>query len=538
MTRRLNNRDIFIALFAVGITYLFNVYYLFHIHHHLGSLASQNTAPIDKSGDSTPSILHVEYEHTPQILIRDDNVPMYPIEWVQPPPRARHDSPNQDILLPTELRHHAPGWTLFSNIYMADDTFYIVLPSDEEVSQAQQKFPEMRLMISRPLFALNEPQNIADREPVDGRTMKFISIEVAERLWGIKGERILVVEGNTVLVHEPGQFLQHFYHTFVELWFGVWIFWTGAHSNGGSEDVVTPPIHRLIFARTPSWHDPAGLNVYLFRGLFPSMSIENEEDWNERVGITAGARRVFRFPTLLLTDRSASHRGHWTGTQNQRIASEAWEYVKEKNLIPTSSLKEGQWWRPVREAVWRYAGVQSFHTWTKDKPITISYWSRQLSRSRKLRPQDHLRLVEELDALAKRKGWHFNHVDAEKISKDKQIQLISSTDILLGIHGNGLSHLTFMPHSNISTVIELFYPTGFAHDYQWTSFALGHGYAAVWNDTHHSHHPKMWPNYPNGQNGDGGFQGNHIPVHAPYVAQLIEGRVEGAVDLMTGVKNH
>jgi hypothetical protein len=95
-----------------------------------------------------------------------------------------------------------------------------------------------------------------------------------------------------------------------------------------------------------------------------------------------------------------------------------------------------------------------------------------------------------------------------------------------------------MPHSNISTVIELFYPIGFAHDYQWTSFALGHGYAAVWNDTHHSHYPKMWPNYPNGQDEDGGFQGNHIPVHAPYVAQLIEGRVEGTVDLMNGVKDH
>jgi hypothetical protein len=41
-----------------------------------------------------------------------------------------------------------------------------------------------------------------------------------------------------------------------------------------------------------------------------------------------------------------------------------------------------------------------------------------------------------------------------------------------------------MSPTPISTVIELFYPGGFAHDYEWTARALGHKHFAVWNDTY------------------------------------------------------
>ena len=40
-----------------------------------------------------------------------------------------------------------------------------------------------------------------------------------------------------------------------------------------------------------------------------------------------------------------------------------------------------------------------------------------------------------------------------------------------------------MKPTRVSAVVELFYPGGFAHDYQWTTRALGMGYYGVWNDT-------------------------------------------------------
>ncbi|EDR00800.1 uncharacterized protein LACBIDRAFT_312988 [Laccaria bicolor S238N-H82] len=46
---------------------------------------------------------------------------------------------------------------------------------------------------------------------------------------------------------------------------------------------------------------------------------------------------------------------------------------------------------------------------------------------------------------------------------------------LLGVHSNGLTHLVFMPPTRISTVIEIVYPPGFTHDYQWMTRALGCG---------------------------------------------------------------
>lgn len=41
-----------------------------------------------------------------------------------------------------------------------------------------------------------------------------------------------------------------------------------------------------------------------------------------------------------------------------------------------------------------------------------------------------------------------------------------------------------MPVTPISLVVELFYPQGFAHDYEWTTQALGMRHVAIWNDTY------------------------------------------------------
>lgn len=101
-----------------------------------------------------------------------------------------------------------------------------------------------------------------------------------------------------------------------------------------------------------------------------------------------------------------------------------------------------------------------------------------------------------------------------------------------------------MPVSPVSTVIEIFYPSGFAHDYHWTSTALGMRHFAVWNDTcvlqlstaifdcsdvdaefvtfrFHTH-----PNEPNVDYPEG-FQGTEIPVYAPTIVQIIEERIAG-----------
>lgn len=54
---------------------------------------------------------------------------------------------------------------------------------------------------------------------------------------------------------------------------------------------------------------------------------------------------------------------------------------------------------------------------------------------------------------------------------------------MVGVHGNGLTHLVAMATTPISTVIEIFYPKGFVFDYRWPTTALGMKHFGIWNDT-------------------------------------------------------
>ncbi|KAF5329815.1 hypothetical protein D9619_009331 [Psilocybe cf. subviscida] len=508
-----------------------------------------------------------------------------------------------DKLPATELLGHAPGWTLFKNLYMTNGTLFIV------AEEADRKvFPAMRMMTSTGLTSLNTPENIALREPLP-ENMQFITPKQARERWTTAENvnRVWTVEGNTLLLNDPSQFLKHYYHFVAEIFFGVQAFWHGAFSKPIPVDILTnptasvhystdhspaPPIHRAIFAhaKADGWRDNPGFDSYFLRAVYPSLIVEHQEDWNDRIRASQNpnGERAWHFPMLLLTDRSASNRGQVCGSTH-RIAGEAWEYMRLRGKL--HGIHVGAFWAPIREAMWRFAGAtegmekvlsrkettQQMHFGTemevvsldpkapladpkkvvkvavdyqrelqRPKKIVISYISRQSARARKLIKEDHLALVASLKELVDRKNneyrdfmvkgiknpvdkdgkvvepplpWELAVLEAEKMSKDAQIQTAARTTIMLGVHGNGLTHLVFMNPNRYSTVIELFFPKGFAHDYQWTARSLGMSYFPVWNDTYH-----IWPEKPT-VNYLKGFQGNSIPVHGPTVAQLVEDRI-------------
>ncbi|KAJ7065573.1 hypothetical protein C8F01DRAFT_1126133 [Mycena amicta] len=446
----------------------------------------------------------------------------------QPPPTPVSAPLDFISQLPqTVVLGHAPGWTLFKDVYVSNGTFFIV--SDR---------PPHGLSAT-PLEAFNTPENIAARMPTKN-TLDIITSAEALRRWGgdvKQGQknRVLTVAGNTVLVNEPGQFLNHFYHLVAELFFGVQAMLHSAVTPPSTDnsrdftaipthDIATPassPIDRVIFAHTDAngWRDRPDFNSYFLRAVFPGASIEEQEDWEDHVIMTAAGDRVWHFPQLLLTDRSASHRGDICGVCNQRIAAEAFvEMRKQGKLV---GLWAGGWWAPVREAVLRFAGVPAI-----EDPAGVALRSARDDALPTPSKISHISLVALLKELVARKGatWELNIVEAENLSKDEQLRHAARTTIMLGVHGNGLTHLVMMRPNRLSTVIELFYPGGFAHDYQWPTHALGMRHFAIWNDTWHTDgigEGKPGVAYPEG------FQGEHIPVHGPTVAQLIEDRVGG-----------
>ncbi|KAI0266733.1 hypothetical protein BC834DRAFT_873254 [Gloeopeniophorella convolvens] len=454
-----------------------------------------------------------------------------------PSPPAAH-TPDVSRQMPfTELVSHAPGWTIFRNLYMADGTLFILTDDPES-------FPDIKFMTSTGLPALNTPESIAERMPTS-RDMSFISPAEARRRWvGIEAtkepNRIYPVEGSTFLLNDPGQFLNHYYHFCAELIFGAWAFWYGTFTGTPSSSSV-PPFARIIFphAHPEEWRDGPGMNFFFLRAAWPSLAVETRPDWQDRVLATAlragkPNSRAWWFDTVLLADRSAAFRGPECGERTQRTAAEAIKGVVER-AGRTGFLERG-WWESVRHEVLRFAGVDShtldigtraFKRAERGSPATggvenvvITYISRQGVR-RHLVDEDHDGLVRALVELCDRRGWELNVAPMERLSKEEQLALVARTTFLLGVHGNGLTHLIMMPLTPISTVIELFYPTGYAHDYEWTTRALGMKHFAVWNDTSTTYPEVTWPNYPDG------FQGSQIPVHGPYVAKLIEDRADG-----------
>lgn len=357
----------------------------------------------------------------------------------------------------TTVLSHAPGWTVFRNLYMSNGTLYIVS------SEPASSFPPIRMMTSTGLAAENTPENIAAREPT-AHDMDFLTPTAARRRWGgdpdrAERNRVWSVGGNTILVNEPPQFLDHYYHFCAELLLGVWPFWLGtfnAHINPSSPRVeAAPHIDRLVFshAGADGWRDRPGFNSYFLRSALPSVTVEIEADWKDRVAATAtdGApERAWHFDALMLTDRSAAFRGESCGTRNQRIASEAVEHMEKLGTLSK------WWWEPLRQAVLRFAGVDQetleigvkadavaarkggaevdwagSTSLSKPQSIVVTYISRQGAR-RHLIDEDHQALVAALTAMCAAHDWELNIVQAERLTHDEQLKLVARTTVRSG----------------------------------------------------------------------------------------------------------
>lgn len=253
--------------------------------------------------------------------------------------------------------------------------------------------------------------------------------------------------------------MDHYYHFVAELFLGTWAFWSG--SFNATIDTKTwissaPTVNRAIFANNPpeGWRDKPGFNTYLLRSAFSSLTAESERDWADRIFNTINGDRAYHLDTVLIADRSAAFKGKLCGSINHRIASEAYEPLWDEGRL------QKEWWEPVRREALRFAGVDERtmnrgveieEAWEKEKeknlkalgdnqktlsvpiPIAkdkavITYISRQSAR-RHLIPEDHKLLVDSLQEMATRKGYEFNIIEAEHLSKDEQLGVMSRTTV-------------------------------------------------------------------------------------------------------------
>lgn len=105
---------------------------------------------------------------------------------------------------------------------------------------------------------------------------------------------------------------------------------------------------------------------------------------------------------------------------------------------------------------------------------------------------------------------------------------------MMGVHGNGLTSLLWMKPTPRSTVMEFFFPGGFAHDYEYTTRALGMVHYGFWGDkyvrltctfVHYCVLIRTYrraftrPDVPEVAYPEG-FQGNEIPIDGELVARI------------------
>ncbi|WWC86270.1 uncharacterized protein L201_001143 [Kwoniella dendrophila CBS 6074] len=444
----------------------------------------------------------------------------------------------------TKVLGHAPGWTIFDQIYLFNGTWYIVTDNPSTV-------PLLRLMVSTGNEIWNDEESIKGREPTE-KDMRIIFPSEAKRLWGNSAS---LVSGSTFLVNDPPQFLDHYYHFAAELLVGLWRTYSSLDLSINAQGITKlPSPSRMIMPHVQAgkWNDYAKMNSFLSRAIFPSMSYEYSNDFLDRTDTS----RSFIFERVVFADRAAAFRGPEFG--------KTWRTASEAVTLPASKY----WWSPIRKNLIEFVGggghaeleagvagdlglgigldaepdvdlialeeeegalVEEKEELLKKlknekqakmgKPV-ITYVSRQDWGRRMLKKEGHESLVKELKELEKKYNWEVNIVSMDKLSRDEQIRLSARTTVMMGVHGNGLTHLLWMNNQNPrSTVIEFFYPGGFAEDYEFTCRALGMRHYGIWDDQAFTAPDTPQVAYPEG------FQGNEIPLNGKTVADLIVQRL-------------
>ncbi|KAF8067951.1 hypothetical protein FPV67DRAFT_1669816 [Lyophyllum atratum] len=422
------------------------------------------------------------------------------------PPKQRHkDITSTSIETTIPGGEVVNGYSLLDRLYLRKGTFYIVT---SDVST----FPSRNNMIARPL----DMGAGHDLEPTD-KELRFITPAEAKELLG---GMALVVEGFSLILYDTEQFMNHFYHWWGEIIFGAWRVYSAL--PGYLKEKTVPPFpSRVLLPHVygNEWRDIPGINARLMRATFPSTSIEKFDYWDD----LAVLDKTVVFERAMIISREAARSHHLYGSWYKMISS-----TMSVNVSST-------FWEPIRRtAIQNVLGylphvdkrgvVVAPPSAASDLP-SVTYMVRQ-GGGRRLAEPDHEDLVKALKELEWGGICQVNVVQMEKMTLEQQIEVMARSTILVGVHGNGLTHQLWMPPSARSTVIEIFAPGGYLYDYEILARSLARKHYAVWNDT--------LITSPKGKDFDGvnysdDFHGLSIPVHGPTVAQVIRERLTGSI---------
>lgn len=231
----------------------------------------------------------------------------------------------------------------------------------------------------------------------------------------------------TIVFAETGNFcdLPHLFH-FVEL---LYVAWVKMKERGWDrKDIKT-----IMFPTSPdTWKGKFhNHNQWIVETFFPNASVER--------GLPPG--------DSIVVDRATI----------------------DKGIVNKAIIKYMQKFNPFE---WSDVIGPNFHNL---KPV-VTYISRQKSR-RCLPPVVHDNLVNLLERIP---DIDLRIVTMEDHDFETQVKIARETDVLIGVHGNGLTHTAFMrPHKFVCEI----FPPGipFYWDYYTLSKSMGHEYICIFD---------------------------------------------------------
>ncbi|KAF8515353.1 hypothetical protein BU17DRAFT_76857 [Hysterangium stoloniferum] len=386
----------------------------------------------------------------------------------------------------TEIKIHVGGWTVFERLYLCNGTIFIVTDEPKTI-------PDRMLLTSSGAPLSNKPEEILAIDPTDA-DLQIITSQKAKEIFGSSA---LWLGGTSFVVTEAPQFIAHYYHWAAETFLGLWRAYSLLDPDiqpDGSTFLEPPRRFMMSHVHNEQFRDHAGMNQFVTRGVWPSASIEYADDWADR----ALLGHPFLLERAVLSDRAAA-------THNPTAAA------TQKGFAELFKLNGSPyWWKTVRNNLIKSLGGDPL---AKSGNV-ITYVSRQAWGRRMLKQEDHDGLVKALERLERDYGYEVHVVSMEQLSRKEQILLAARTTILMGVHGNGLTALLWMNLSKRATVMEFYYPSGFAYDYEMVTRILGMKHYGFWGNEYFTS-----PDLP-AVHVPPEFQGTSIPIDGEVVARL------------------
>lgn len=238
---------------------------------------------------------------------------------------------------------------------------------------------------------------------------------------------------------EFNRFQGHYYH-FCEEFLLAWC----AHKHQ-----ETPPISTVVFPNIEKWKGKFNdINDKIIQSTASGASVIPASTLK-----LLSKKYLLQFENAIFVDRRACHR-------NQQVAAYNQMTLAHKPILKREYITE-----------FKNHLLDAFKTYPRavEKPF-ITYIRRNTYRY--LEPGFEKKLLTDLQEQFP--DYQLNPVWFENYSFPEQLQIIRNSKVLIGAHGNGLTHELFLPEKSL--VVEIFPREAFTMDYLYFSELAGHIY--------------------------------------------------------------